>query len=75
VQRHDAGFGARTDQSEYQRERAKRRRWMGGAHLCECVEAVGAGEQAKSEQQCQRAKACHDQIDVAGTHVVGQAMV
>ena len=75
VQRHDAGLRAGADQSEDQHQRAERGGWMRGAHLRERVKAVGAGEQAEGEQQSERAEARHDQIDVAGAHVLGHAMV
>ena len=48
---------------------------MRGAHLRERVKSVRAGEQAEGEQQRERAEARHHQIDVAGAHVLRDAMV
>ena len=75
MQRHDAGLRSGADQRENQHQRAERGRRMDGAHLREGIKAVGAGEQAEGEQQSERAKARHDQIDVAGPHVLWNAMM
>ena len=75
MQRHDAGLRAGADQRQDQGQRAERRRGMRGAHLREGIKAVGPGEQAEGEQQSERAEARHHQIDVAGAHVVGHAVV
>ena len=39
------------------------------------IVAVVAGEQTESQKQCQRAEACHQQIDVARLQIVALAVV
>ena len=48
---------------------------MRRANGVEGIIAVGAGEQAEGEQQRQRAEARHQQIDVAGAHVLADPMM
>ena len=71
MQRHETRLRAGADQGEDEDERGKS---GGGVALADRVEGVSAlrpGEQAEGEQQRERAEARHDQIDVAGAHVLG----
>ena len=50
----------------------------GGCTARSCSEgvvAVRTGEQAETQQQARRAEARHDQVDKAGAHILGHAMV
>jgi len=75
VQRHDPGFRSGADQREDKRQHSHQRGGMRRAHLRECIKAVRPGQQAEAEQQRERAEARHNQVDVAGAHIVGHAMV
>ena len=74
MQRHEAGLRAGAEQHQTEHERGERRRRDGCSRIAvEGVAAVGPGEQAEGEQQRERAEARHDQIDVAGAHILALA--
>ena len=75
MQRHNAGLRAGADQRQDQGQRADGRGWLRGTHLRERVKAIGTGEQTEGQQQRHRAEGRHDQINVAGAHIIGDAMV
>ena len=57
VQRHEAGFGAGTDQRKDQNGRRKRRRGMPTADVDKGITAIGPRQQAEGKQQRERAEA------------------
>ena len=75
MQRHEAGLRAGADQHEDQHQRRQPGGWHARRGWRRRRSCRRAGEQAEGEQQSQRAEARHQQIDVAGAHIVAVAMM
>lgn len=75
MQRREARLGSRADQGEAEHDAGGERRQAVRPHGLEGVVAVRPGEQAEGEQQRQRAKARHRDIDIAGMRVARLAMM
>ena len=75
VQRHETGFGTRSEQREPEDEAGEPNGLLRAAHLGECVAAGRPCKQSEGQQQSERAEARHHDVDVARTPVVGVLVI
>ena len=75
MERHQAGLGARAKQHQHQHQGRRGAGMRRGADGVKAVVAGGTGEEAKRQQQRQRAKTGHHQIDIAGLRIAALAMM
>ena len=75
MQRHKAGLRAGSEQHQDQHQRRHIGRVRRGANGRKAVISRRSRQEAESEQQGERAEACHHQIDVAGLGVAPFAMM